>query len=922
MQICNDAPDLILLTETIPKAQRLPISPALLQIPGYSRFSNFDPSTANLGTSGKRGICVYVSTMLSAIEYSVLDSGVEQVWIELCLEGNDKLMIGCIYRSPSGNVQESVHQLVMSIKQACDRCTSHILIVGDFNLPQIDWDIESSSAPESHPSHTFIDAMQGCFLHQHVREATRYRLGQVPSILDLIFTNEEGMIRNIDYQPGLCNSDHVVLRFSLVCYSRVKTFSPAQGLRVDYERLRVDLSSVDWTQMQGMCFEDAYDFFRNSMSNAIGNCSRSTSGKPRSKNLYMNTRAIRLKKRKSQLWRQFKYSQDAIDHARFTSCNNSLRKLTRNLRRDFERELVAKLKDDSKAFWRYSSSRLKTKCGVGDLKNEEGIVVSSSDDKAHALNTFFSGVFTVEPPEDPPELIGVPQCPALEDVDITTEAVARKLASLKPLSAPGPDSILPRVLRESADSLAVPLQILFRKSVDSGCVPLDWKSGDVVPIFKSGSRQSPANYRPVSLTSIPSKVLESFVRDCLLQHMSESELLHPAQHGFLPKRSCCTQLLEVMEEWTLAIETGQSLDVSYLDFRKAFDSVPHKRLLGKLKAYGVRGKLLNWIEAFLTGRRQRVLVQGARSAWCPVVSGIPQGSVLGPTLFTLFVNDLPHHVKSSVKMFADDTKIYCCIPDPLAISPLQLDLDALARWSDTWLLRFNALKCKVMHIGSRNPGLRYSLEGIVLDEVVVEKDLGIIVDSQLKFHEQTAAVVSKASQMLAVVRRSFANLDTFTLPLLFKTLVRPFLEYGNVIWGPFSKGDQKKVERVQRRATRLVKEIKHLPYSERLRILKLPSMYFRRRRGDMVATYQLLHGGMSVRAEEFVTRSTSGVTRGHEWKLCKPRARTAARRNVFSTRIINDWNALPTEVVTASSVDLFKARLDKHWCQVMYEIPH
>ena len=169
----------------------------------------------------------------------------------------------------------------------------------------------------------------------------------------------------------------------------------------------------------------------------------------------------------------------------------------------------------------------------------------------------------------------------------------------------------------------------------------------------------------------------------LLNHLSESRLLNDAQHGFLPERSCTSQLLEVMEDWSGAIEDGEPVDVAYLDFAKAFDSVPHKRLLGKLHAYEIRGRLLDWIPAFLLDRRQRVVIQGSKSEWAPVTSGIPQGSVLGPTLFTLFVNDMPQQVSSCVKLFADDTKLYRRVTN--GSTELQADIDALVKWSKEWL---------------------------------------------------------------------------------------------------------------------------------------------------------------------------------------------------------------------------------------------
>ena len=282
--------------------------------------------------------------------------------------------------------------------------------------------------------------------------------------------------------------------------------------------------------------------------------------------------------------------------------------------------------------------------------------------------------------------------------------VKEKLTHLKSTSSPGPDGIHPQVLKEAAEQLAKPLAILFNKSLDVSCLPDVWKLGVVVPIHKKGDRQQASNYRPVSLTSIPRKVLESLIRDCLMSHLEDEQQLSRHQHGFRPKRSCTSQLLEALDEWSSCLEGGDPVDALYLDFRKAFDSVPHQRLLLKVESYGVSGKLKQWIASFLSGRHQQVVIRGCSSLWAPVTSGVPQGSVLEPALFIMYINDLPESVHSSINIFADDTKLYHNVSLSSGSEQLQQDLNALVAWSDKWQLPFSETKCKTLHIGPGNSG--------------------------------------------------------------------------------------------------------------------------------------------------------------------------------------------------------------------------
>ena len=252
--------------------------------------------------------------------------------------------------------------------------------------------------------------------------------------------------------------------------------------------------------------------------------------------------------------------------------------------------------------------------------------------------------------------------------------------------------------------------MIFKESLRVGETPEDWKKANITPIFKKGSRNDPANYRPVSLTSQVCKVLESIVKEQIFDHLKNKNLLSEKQHGFREGRSCLSNLLTTLEDWTDILDDRACVDVAYLDFRKAFDLVSHKHLLLKLHKHGINGQIGNWIKAFLENRKQKVVIRGHESEELDVLSGVPQGSVLGPLLFLIFINDLPKCTTCPVCLFADDSKIYCRVPRygsdindlDSAENILQKDLNELQKWATKWKMAFNVNKCKVMHLGYGN----------------------------------------------------------------------------------------------------------------------------------------------------------------------------------------------------------------------------
>ena len=369
-------------------------------------------------------------------------------------------------------------------------------------------------------------------------------------------------------------------------------------------------------------------------------------------------------------------------------------------------------------------------------------------------------------------------------------------------------------------------------------------------------------------------MMESLICDAIIKHLIDNNLLVECQHGFIQGRSCVTQLLKIMDTWTEILDEGYDVDVAYLDYRKAFDSVPYERLLIRFEGYGVKNPILGWIRNFLIGRSQRVVINSAKSEWAPVTSGIPQGSVLRRVLFIFYVNDLPDIIHSSIQMFADDTIVFNKITCSCDCEELQRDIDSLVEWSVAWQLNFNTAKCKTMHIGGSNPHQICSMQdnsgSTYLKSIDEEKDLGVLFDPSLTFSRHCEIAANKANCKLGLIRSSFTYLDLDTLTALYKSLMRPHLEYCNTVWSPMYLKDSHLIESVQHRASKLIHGIKDLPYAERLSVLKLPSLKYKRLRNDMIQVYKYLHKEYNV-VNDILVRDTSERTRGNSLKLVKQR---------------------------------------------------
>ena len=408
------------------------------------------------------------------------------------------------------------------------------------------------------------------------------------------------------------------------------------------------------------------------------------------------------------------------------------------------------------------------------------------------------------------------------------------------------------------------------------------------------------------------------VRTAVLDHLMNIDVLSKRQYGFINGRSTATQLLHFLDKCPESIVHGNVVDTIYFDFKKAFDMVPHKRLLAKLQSYGISGRILTWIQEFLVGRNQYVIVNGEKSSPGSVTSGIPQGTVLGPLLFVVYINDILENITSDGFLFADDTKIFRTITSKDDALRLQSDIDSLKEWSENWGMEFNLDKCHVLTLGkfeNTKYTHRYQIGSDEIEHVFNEKDLGVTIDSSLSFDEHIANKIRVANGIVGLIRRSFSYLDPRSFKKLFCAFVRPHLEYAQSVWAPHLQKHIDAIEKVQIRATKLVDGIGHLDYEERLKKCDLTTLLFRRRRGDMIEIFKHFKiYDRTILSSSFMHNNRP--SRKHAYQLYQRRPRDGKRglqRNSFYYRVTQQWNDLSPIAVEGNDINAFKNELDEAW---------
>ncbi|BHF82429.1 hypothetical protein SprV_0802556700 [Sparganum proliferum] len=648
----------------------------------------------------------------------------ETIWLTIKTPGSQTLEILTVYHPPRNDPQ-SDSRLLEELETISIR--PNVMIMGDFNAPNIDWNLTSAPGSEFNFDRRLLKSVQRSHLTQYVSSPTRLREGQLANCLDLVLTKAPESVDVVNCLPPLGKSDHVVLQWEYSLFS-VPDQSMVIGRNIwrgDFGQMRLDMRRRDWKPALTGCVLKDWLELKAVLNELITRYCPMSKKKITSRPRWLKCSLKVEVNRKQRLWKAYLRDKTNDSMNKYKAQRNRVKCLVYKTRQDFEGNLLNYAGENPKLFFNYIRQSSRNRDPIPMIKRDDGVELYKDDEKAEHLSRFFQSVFTKDVAV-PADHYNVDDVPTIDSDVLTKAIVQQELLKLKEAKSPGPDEIPAKLLKELATELAEPLCLLFQASLDEGRLPPEWKTAWISPIHKSGSRASANNYRPVSLTSICCKVMERIIKRELMRFLGQHHLLSNAQHGFRRGRSCLTNLLYCLEQWTRAIDEGNVVHVAYIDFKKAFDSVPHQLLLYKLSRIGVRGKLLKWIENFLIGRSQTVRLGGQQSAEVTVTSGVPQGSVLGPILFLIYIDDCIHGLDCDIAMFADDIKLWTVIRNEDDEAKLQANLDRLEQWSGYWLLPSNVSKCNILRIGRTSSAHRqtYYLNHTPLPVVEVQKDLG------------------------------------------------------------------------------------------------------------------------------------------------------------------------------------------------------
>ena len=932
---------------------------AEVNIEGYKIFRQ-DRVRSRLNRKGRDGggTACYLKDDIAAGTDTIINFSNEVIEVLGLHVKLKNLVLIIVYRQPDNRVggHRSTH---VHFKEALDKLhdvimqlpkpTPDIIMCGDFNLPHALWPVGTIKAGASTDEQVMIKDLvvfkNEFYLAQEIMKPTHNK----GNILDLLFTNNCELLHSYECNESLF-SDHYLIDGkinykSTVCVKEKNTDIPNKisttnfdqlnffSEKIDWKKMNEELQRFDWRgEFRGLPPEEMLAGF---LYNCFSVCEKYI---PQKRKTFKSTPS-KIPRDRKMLMRNRKRKLNTITKVRSSSRKAKLldevRTIEKSLKSSYEidqaeneHKAILAISRNSKYFYSYAKKFSRIKTAIGPLLDSARKLVVCPSKMAEILRRQYDAVFSdpIEPMMLSTDIFDKTdniENPVLLDISFEPADIEDAIDELSPNSAAGPDQFPAMLLKQCKKTLSKPLYLIWKKSLKTGEIPNILKKANIVPIHKGDSRGEAKNYRPVALTSHIIKIFEKVLRNNIVSHMEENNLLNPGQHGFRAGRSCLSQLLSHVETITKILEDGDNVDVIYLDFSKAFDKVDFLVTLRKIKHLGISGNIGKWIYSFLTGRTQCVIVNGMRSDVSEVKSGVPQGSVLGPLLFLILLGDIDKSVSSAfVSSFADDTRVGHRIKTAEDINSLQEDLKAIYQWSADNNMKFNSEKFECIRYGKRRDIHETTVYLSDTNTVIAPKDqikdLGVIISSNCLFKNQIDNVVKTASKLCGWILRTFKTRTPRLMILLWKSLVLSKLDYCSQLWSPIGKGDIQKLEMVQRSFIRKIDDMRHFDYWTQLKKLHLYSLERRRERYIIIYIWRILEhqvpdltsgeiysineGGRLGRKSSFPSISNSA-----------PPEIKKIRYASLSSRGPQLFNILPAELrnLNNCSVEIFKRALDR-----------
>lgn len=804
------------------------------------------------------GVFVAVSNDLKSVEVQELSCNnlCEDIWVSIQLPGNIKLFICCVYIPPYCNINNFAaffNKITSSLEV---NNNDMMLILGDFNLPKFTWVFNSTSNIFSQDfvndeiyfnfsetlSYNNLYQFNGCYNANN-------------KILDLVLSNSK------DVQVTKCDSPFVNedihhhaldIYFQLPELIRVEkaSYSSLNFFKANYNEICSKLDLIEWDLiLQPNNTEEAtikfYDILRKTIEDHVPRINHSNN----KGHNWISARTKKKLKEKHNLFRKWKKYNRLGDYDNFSVARRECKNMIKNDYKNYINHVENSIIENPKKFWAFVSNKKKSS-NIPNSMTLDNEKFEGPTEVVKAFSSFFSSVY--EKSEKNPILKADQEAynnTAININFIPRESILKKIENLDIRKGAGPDEIPPIFVKSCGKFLLEPLFILYNKSLTEGTFPSSWKIAKSVPIFKSGKRNDITNYRSVSILCVFGKMLESIITDDLF-FMSKN-LLSTKQHGFYKTRSTLSNLVPFVQFLADSMDNRVQVDAVYTDFSKAFDKVHHETLFIKLSDFGVHGNLLAWIKSYLTNRSQYIVVNNCQSDLMKITSGVPQGSHIGPLLFSIFINDVSRcFLHCDYLLYADDLKLYKQIYSPADVEAFQADLNRLESYCKENYLFLNANKCNHIMF-SRNRVIFDNIFNIgdnVVQKVTTIKDLGVTLDVKLSFEAHIDNIVNKAFKMLGFILRSTKDFkDLKCVMILYFTLVRSVVEYNSVVWYPFYAKYIDRIERVQIKFIRNItyrfnKDMVHLNYLTCITHYKMLTLKERRDMFDCLFVYKVLNG--------------------------------------------------------------------------------